>query len=65
MAQLDLLDINGNFEKKGLGKNFSSDLIKFGKNLHDESKRLNKSYEFKEIDFFSKTMKQQIEEMYN
>jgi hypothetical protein len=41
------------------------DIIKFGKNLHDESKRLYPKYEFKDIDFNSKTLNQYIEESHN
>ena len=48
--------INGDFGKL--------DLIKFGKNLHEHSKLFLKEYEFKDIDFSKKTMKQYIEELY-
>jgi hypothetical protein len=48
--------INGDFRKL--------DLIKFTKNLHEHSKLFLKEYEFKDIDFTKKTMKQHIEELY-
>jgi len=54
---IDYICINGDFGKV--------DLVKFGKNLHDESKRLFPSYEFKEFDFNSKTMKEYLDQMYN
>jgi hypothetical protein len=41
------------------------DLVKYGKNLHDESKRLFPKYEFKDIDFSVKTLVQYIEDLYN
>ncbi len=49
--------INGDFG------NF--DLIKYGKNLHDESKFMYKDYEFKDIDFSQKKMSEHIEELYS
>lgn len=54
---IDYILINGEFGKV--------DFVKFGKNLHDESKRLFPSYEFKDIDFSSKTMREYLDEMYN
>lgn len=54
---IDYICVNGDFGKV--------DIIKFGKNLHDESKRLFPIYEFKEINFSSKTMNEYLEEMYN
>jgi len=45
---IDYLLINGDFG--------NLNLVKFGKNLHDESKEKLKNYEFKDIDFDKKTM---------
>ena len=53
---IDYIVVNGNFGKY--------DLIKFTKNLHDESKRLFKNYEFKEMDFSFKTLKVYLEDLY-
>ena len=62
--------VNGNFEKeskegKSLGGSLSETFVKFGKNLHDESKRLDDSYEFKEMDFSKLTMADHMEKMYS
>jgi hypothetical protein len=54
---VEYIAINGELE--------NLDLIKYGANLHEESKRLYPNYEFKDVDFNEKTMKQYIEEMYN
>lgn len=54
---IDYICVNGDFGKV--------DLVKFGKNLHDESKRLFPIYEFKDLDFSTKTMKEHLDEMYN
>lgn len=48
--------INGDFGK--------TDFVKFGKNLHDESLRLYERYEFIDIDFSKKTMKEHLEKIY-
>ncbi|MDA3855850.1 MAG: hypothetical protein PF569_06310 [Candidatus Woesearchaeota archaeon] len=40
------------------------ELVKFGKNLHDESKKNYPSYEFKDIDFSNKTLKEYTEELF-
>ncbi|MCA9459913.1 MAG: hypothetical protein KC550_05185 [Nanoarchaeota archaeon] len=53
---IDYIVVNGNFGKY--------DLIKFTKNLHDESKRQFKDYEFKDMDFSSKTLKSYLEDLY-
>lgn len=55
-AFIDYVVINGDFN--------NIDLIKFTKNLHEESKLKNAKYEYKEIDFKEKTMNQYIEELY-
>jgi len=39
-------------------------LVKFGKNLHEESQKQYPNYEFKDIDFKKKTLKEYVEEMY-
>lgn len=54
---IDYICVNGDFGRV--------DLVKFGKNLHDESKRLFPIYEFKDIDFSNKTMKEYLDGMYN
>ena len=41
------------------------DLIKYGKNLHDESKVIYPSYEFKDVDFSGKTLKDHVENLYD
>ena len=53
---VDYICVNGNFQ--------GYDFVKFGVNLHDESKNLHSNYEFKDIDFKDKTMKQHLEELY-
>lgn len=53
---VEYIAINGEFN--------NLDLVKFGKNLHDESKRLYPNYEFKDIDFNQKTLREYIEDMY-
>ena len=40
------------------------DLVKFSKNLHEESTKLHRNYKFSDIDFTNKTLKQYVEEMY-
>lgn len=54
---VDYILINGEFSNQNL--------IKYGKNLHEESQKLISGYEFADIDFNQKTMKQYLEEMYN
>lgn len=54
---IDYVLINGDWQNN---ENF----IKFGKNLHDESKRLYSTYEFKDIDFTEKTLKSYVEDMF-
>lgn len=41
------------------------DLIKFTKNLHDESKKMYSNYQFLDVDYEKKTLKEHIEELYN
>lgn len=53
---VEYICINGEFN--------GVDLVKFGKNLHDESKRLYDNYEFKDIDFSTKIMKEYILDMF-
>lgn len=53
---IDYILINGEF-----GKN---EFIKFSKNLHEQSKKENEKYEFKDIDFSKETVKQHIEKIY-
>lgn len=53
---LDYIFINGNWD--------TVDLVKFGKNLHDESLRLYEEYKMEDINFSKKTMKKYLEEMY-
>ena len=40
------------------------DFVKFGQNLHIESQRLHTLYQFQDIDFSSKTMKEYVEAMF-
>ena len=54
---VDYVLVNGEFGDK--------DLVKYGKFLHDYSLTKFDSYEFKDIDFNSKTMLNPVEEMYN
>ncbi len=57
--------INSFVEYIAINADFKNlDLIKYGKNLHDESQKLYPQYEFKDIDFNTKTMKQHLEDMY-
>ena len=53
----EFIAVNGDFD--------DVDLVKFGANLHENSKLLNPDYEFCDIDFSKKTMKDKIEELYN
>lgn len=54
---IDYIAVNGEWK--------DVDFVKFGKNLHDESKRLFPKYEFKDIDFSKKTLVAYIEDLYN
>lgn len=54
---IDYICVNGDFGKL--------ELVKFTKNLHDESKKIFENYEFKQIDYNDKQLKQYIEELYN
>lgn len=54
---VDYICVNGDFG--------NLDIIKYSKNLHDESKNLYPKYEFKNIDFNEKTLKEHIEDLYN
>lgn len=47
------------------GDTSTLDLVKYGKNLHDESLRLYPDYKYEDIDFNEKTMAQYLEDMYN
>lgn len=40
-------------------------LVKFGSNLHEESKKNYPKYEFIDIDFSTKTLKEYVEELFN
>ena len=53
---IDYIIINGDFG--------NLNLIKFGKNLHEESKSKYENYEYLKLDFDKKTLKRQIEELY-
>lgn len=53
---IDFVCINGEFD--------NLDLVKFGKNLHNESKRLHPDYEFCDIDYSNKNMKELLEDLY-
>jgi hypothetical protein len=55
-AFCDHIAINGDFG--------STDLVKYTKNLHEYSKILYPKYEYREIDFSKKTMKEHIESIY-
>ena len=57
--------VNSLIEHILINGDFKEDLVKYGKNLHDESKFMFKNYEFKDVDFKDKTLKTHIEEMYN
>lgn len=54
---IDFISINGQFQ--------NINLIKFTKNLHDESKKLFPSYDLNSLDFNSKTLKEHLEELFN
>ncbi|MFW5705040.1 MAG: hypothetical protein ACOCXG_04305 [Nanoarchaeota archaeon] len=54
---VEYIAINGDFG--------NIDFVKFGKNLHDESKKNYPDYEFRDIDFSKKTLKQYVEEMFD
>lgn len=55
-SAVDAIAINGDW---------SVDLVKFGKNLHDESQRLYPEYELKDINFSKKPLTQHIEELFD
>lgn len=55
-ANIDYLIINGNWN--------NLDLVKFTKNLHEESKKIYPNYKYEDLDFQNNTMKQLIEKSY-
>lgn len=54
---IDYICLNGDFG--------NLNIIKYTKNLHNESKKLYPKYQLKNIDFNEKTLKQHIEDLYN
>ncbi len=52
---IDYISINGDF---------SCDLIKYTKNIHDESKRLYERYHLKQLDFTNSNLNQLLEKYY-
>jgi len=54
---IEYITINGDFGEH--------DFVKFGKNLHEESSRIYPSYEFKDIDYSKKTLKEHISTLFN
>jgi acetone carboxylase gamma subunit len=55
-AAVENIIINGEFG--------DVDFVKFGKNLHDESKKSYPNYEFKDIDYSKKSIKKYVEGMF-
>ena len=56
-AFIDYILINGNFKNKNL--------IKYMKNLHEESLRVHFDYELITLNFDKKTLKEYVEDLYN
>lgn len=52
---IDYITINGDWGKV--------DVVKFGKNIHDETKKSYEDYEFKDRDFSKKTLKENLDEI--
>lgn len=55
-ATVDFIVINGEWE---------GDIVKYCKNLHDESKRLYPQYEYRELNFSKKSLYNYVEELFD
>ena len=57
--------VNSAVDNIAINGEWSVDLVKFGKNLHDESRRIYSNYEFEDIDFSKKSLQQHVQDLFD